>query len=797
MMLIKSISLSIKRLWSFKLYSIISIMGLSLAMAVALAIFSYTSHHASYDRFIENGENAYRLVSRLGDGNYNTSTFAALQDVIEEDVNVISSTTCHTYHSIEELDVEGEKYKIDHAIFINSSFLDFYSISLILGDYRSIDEPNMVFLTQKMADRVFPQESAIGKQVFVRSFSAHQDSLIAFTVGGIVEEMPMNSHLSYEVLFSQSGHFSPTVEAVKSRKVFAAAIYLKLREGADIEVFESGLRERAEVRLENAPGPPMEAFNFHLQPIFDIHFTAGLTGEMKPTVRESSHQVLIIIGYLILALAILNFVIMHIAKASFYRKANFMMRSMGAFKNQILFQTFSEIFISVFFSLILAIYLLASFQGLFGADYFGDFKISFFSFNFISLCLLSLLLLSLIISLIASSDLVKKESLLSEIKLKSKRKFAVILLIFQFTAVIGLIGFTLLINKQIDFIQNKDLGYNSEQTLVIKVPQNNEKINILKQELKNDKAVISAAAVRHYPGYRLQDMTFSNAEDSFPFKFGFIEADALETLDIPVIQYFHPDKERAKGGWYINETFYHQLQQKYSEEQISSSQFPVDENAEDRGEQEFLILGVIGDFHYESLHHNIESFAFHIPDDERMGFRFVLVKFFHNEAHRLIKLVEQKLAEVFPGQPVRYHFMQEEVQEQYESESVLLKLINTFSILSILIACFGLIGLSVFISEQRTKEIGIRKVNGASISEVLLLLLKDVVIWISVSFILATPLSYFAMRKWLENFAYKTDISWWIFLLSAAIAFVIALITVSWQTIKAARKNPIEALRYE
>ncbi len=797
MMLIKSIRLSITRLWSFKLYSIISIMGLSLAMAIALAIFSYTSHHASYDRFIENGENAYRLVSRLGDGTYNTSTFACIQDVIEEDVNVTSSTTCHTYHSIEEMDVEGEKYKIDHAIFINSSFLDFYSISLILGDQRNIDKPNMVFLTQKMAERVFPKESAIGKQVFVRSFTAHQDSLIGYTVGGIVEEMPMNSHLSYEVLFSQSGHFSPTVEILKARKVFGTAIYLKLREGTDIEAFESGLTESAKISLENAHGPPLDAFNFHLQPIFDIHFTAGLTGEMKSTVRKSSHQVLIIIGFLILALAILNFVIMHTAKASFYRKANFMMRLMGAFKNQILFQTFSEIFISVFISLILAIYILVTFQGLFGTDYFGDFKISFFSFNFISLCLLSLLLLSLIISLIASSDLVKKESLLSVIKLKSKRKFAVILLIFQFTAVIALIGFTLLINKQIGYIQNKDLGYNSEQVLVIQVPQNNEKISILKQELKNDKAVMNAAAGRHYPGYRLQDMTFTNAENSFPFKFGFIEADALQTLDIPVIQYFHPDREKAKGGWYINETFYHQLQQKYSEEQISSSQFPVDENAEGSSEEEFLILGIISDFHYESLHHNIESFAFHISADEKMRYRFVLVKFLYDESQRVIELVEQKLAEVFPGQPIRYHFMQEEVQEQYESESVLLKLINTFSILSILIACFGLIGLSVFISEQRTKEIGIRKVNGASINEVLLLLIKDVVIWITVSFILATPLSYFAMRKWLENFAYKTQIDWWVFLLSAAITLVIALITVSWQTFKAARRNPVDALRYE
>ena len=793
----KSFRLALRRIWSFKLYSIISIVGLGLAIAIALAIFSYTIHHASYDRFIENGENAYRLNSRYGEGTFNTNTFASFEDELASCPEVNSFTMVDANNAVEDLRVDGEKFKVNYSLFVNQSFLDFYNIPMVVGEEATINEPNMVFLTAATAEKIFPNQSAIGQKLLVRAFTGAHDSLIAYTVGGIVEEMPKTSHLQYEVLFSRAGHYKRIEDILKSRKLLGARIYVKLQEGTDVQNFESRLTSLLVPHLKGFHGPPLEAFNHHLQPVFDIHFTTGLLGEMKAGVRRSSHHILLLVGIIILALAMLNFVIMYIAKASFYRKANFIIRIMGGSKREIFMHTLMEVVISVAISMIVAFYLLVSFQHFLGMQYFGDFSISFLSYDFFSICLLLLVVVSLLISIFASYDLRKKEDLLTEVNQRSKRKIAVTLLVFQFVAVIALMGFTIMINQQLDYIHDKDLGYASENVIIIKAPQLNEKVNILKEELKKSPFLLSTAAARHYPGYKLQDMTFSNGENSFPFIFGHIDTDALETLKIPVLLYFKPAKEKADDGWYINETFYHSLQQKYSEEEIRGSSFPADEEDQDPSRIQFNILGVMRDFHYASLHSDIESFAFFIPAEGNSTNRFVLVRFQISETQNVIKLIEEKMAQIFPDQPIRYDFLEEQVQQQYESESVLMKLINTFSLLSILIACFGLIGLSVFISEQRTKEIGIRKVNGASVSEIINLLLKDVLMWISIAFLLATPLSYFAISRWLENFAYKTPIDWWIFLLSGLMALIIAIITVSWQTFKSARRNPVEALRYE
>jgi len=273
---------------------------------------------------------------------------------------------------------------------------------------------------------------------------------------------------------------------------------------------------------------------------------------------------------------------------------------------------------------------------------------------------------------------------------------------------------------------------------------------------------------------------------------------AIQTLEIKPLMYFTDAKETATNGWLINETFYNNLKSKYTDEQIATSDFPEDENQiENEADEEFIIHGVINDFHYASLHSEIGNFAFYIRNPEVRFSRFVLARFEQNKAKEVIDAVENKIAEIYPEQPIRYSFLDEELHSQYASEQVLLKLINAFSILAILVACFGLIGLSIFIMEKRTKEIGIRRVNGASVNEILYTLNKDFIKWVGIAFVIATPMAFYASQKWLQNFAYKTSLSWWIFILSGLFALLIALITVSWQTFKAARKNPVEALRYE
>ena len=304
--------------------------------------------------------------------------------------------------------------------------------------------------------------------------------------------------------------------------------------------------------------------------------------------------------------------------------------------------------------------------------------------------------------------------------------------------------------------------------------------------------------LNHYPGSKFQDMTFTTGENSFPFKFGFIDKYAIKTLNIKPLFYTTDLKENATDGWIINETFYNKLKAVYSDEQIATGNFSDNESPSDENDlTEFKIIGVVDDFHYTSLHSEIENFAFFVRGPKDRVNRYVLARFEQNKAKETIAAIHNKMEEIYPGQPIVYSFLDEQLNTQYASEQLLLKLINVFSILAIIVACLGLMGLSIFMTEKRTKEIGIRKVNGAKNKEIILLLNKDIIKWVVIAFIIGTPIAYYFSQQWLQNFAYKTDVNWWVFLSAGLLALFIALTTVSLQIVKVARRNPVEALRYE
>jgi len=349
-----------------------------------------------------------------------------------------------------------------------------------------------------------------------------------------------------------------------------------------------------------------------------------------------------------------------------------------------------------------------------------------------------------------------------------------------------------------NFIEKKKLGYTAENVIVIKVPQQNAKIDVFRNELLKIPGIINAGTGRHYPGYRFQDMNLTTEDNAFPFTFGHIDQNAIETLNIKVLRYFNEAENEATEGWLINETFYERLKNTYSEEQIANGTIPADERAEtDNGNIDFNVLGVINDFHYVSLHSEIENFAFFIPGPDSRIIRFVLARINQNKSSQVITAIENKLVEIYPGQPINYSFLNEQLKRGYASEQLLMRLINAFSILAILIASMGLMGLSIFMTEKRTKEIGIRKVNGSSVTEIVQMLNMVFIKWLALAFIIATPIAYYAAQQWLQNFAYRTPISWWIFILAGIFALFIVMLTVSWQSFKVARRNPVEALRYE
>ncbi len=797
-MIKKSIKIAFQRLLMFKAYSAINIGGLGIAMAVSLAILLFTFYHFSFDKYIPNGENSYRIITRYGDGTYNTNTFAAFDDVLGDYPEIESHTTIYNKHNIEDVFVNEAKIKSTDAVFVNKSFLDYFSIDVISGNRESINDPNTMMVTPEFASKLYPYSDPLGKTVLLRSFTANQDSLIAYTITAIIEPLPEASHIKIDMLLSQKGHFEPTVKIMKSRKVFGGVIYVKLYPHADISALEKSLQTKLEPILGAVHGPPLEAINHHLQPVSDIHFTQGLSDEKQPTIRRSSLNILLLVCFLIFAIALMNFIIMHIARSTYYRKSNLIIRSLGGNKIHLLGQTTIEVLLSVSMGFFIAISLLASLKFVLAEHFFAHWIIPFRSpaFWFISICLFFVVVV--VVSVLSSLSLFKTQTVINENVQPKGIKAAVPLVIFQFVMVIALTGFALLVNKQMNFIEHKALGYSSDNVAVIKIPQVNEKVKLFRAELLKEPSITSTATANHYPGSKFQDMTFTTGENSFPFKFGFIDKYAIQTLDIKPLFYTTDLKETATDGWIINRTFYNKLKTVFSDEQIASGDFSNNNDSSDENSlTDFKIIGVVDDFHYTSLHAEIESFAFFVRGPKDRVNRYVLARFEQNKAKETIASIHKKMEEIYPSQPIVYSFLNEQLNAQYASEQLLLKLINAFSILAIIVASLGLMGLSIFMTEKRTKEIGIRKVNGAKNNEIILLLNRDIIKWVAIAFIIATPLTFYFSQQWLQNFAYKTTVSWWIFLSAGLLALLIALTTVSLQIIKVARRNPVEALRYE
>ncbi len=797
-MILQSLKIGIRRLINHKSYSTINIVGLGVAVSVSLIILAYSFHHFSFDKYVPNSENSYRLITRYGDGSYNANTFACFDEILPEFTAVESHTICYSIHNIQDIFVGEKEIGVKEAIITDESFIDFFSPRMLEGNKQSLNEPNTMLVTPMMANKISTSADVIGQRIGLRSFTANQDSLIYYTITGIIEPVPDESHMGYDILLSSTGHFSPTVKMLKNRKVFGSSIYVKLNPSADIAAIETNLNAKAEALIGTQHGPPLNAFSHQFQALTDIHFTPNTNVELRPVVRRSTLNILLMVGFLILAIATINFVNMYIARNTFQRKELSIVRFLGGNKLHLFGNMVSELIISIIISMALALLLLIIFNVSMANHFFGAWQISLLNNQFIVIAGFLFLFVVVATSIFMGINLLKTTQ--TNVLSNPSRKYNSItpLVIFQFILVIALMGFTILINKQMYFIENKDLGYMAQNILVVRAPQTNTKINILREELLKESCIVSVSTAHHYPGYRLQDMNFTTGDNSFPFKFGSIDSNTIETLNIKPIKYFTEAKGKAINGWMINETFYNNLKSYYTEEQIAASDFPeYEEQSEFDARQKFVILGVISDFNYASLHSNIENFSFYIRDTQENPNRFLLARFDQKQRRSVINAMEQHMAKIYPGQPINYSFLDEQLNDQYNSEQTLLKLINSFSMLSILIGCLGLIGLSIFISEKRTKEIGIRKVNGATISEILVLLNRNFVKWVAIAFVIATPIAYYAMQKWLENFAYKTELNWWIFALAGLLALAIALLTVSFQSWKAATKNPVQSLRYE
>jgi putative ABC transport system permease protein len=535
-------------------------------------------------------------------------------------------------------------------------------------------------------------------------------------------------------------------------------------------------------------------YKWYAQPLVKIHFDR----EVKPVTESSGNKsymlIFSIIAIFILVIACINYMNMSTARSAKRAKEVGIKKALGSNRNFLILQFLSESVLVTLIALVLALLLikllLPEFNNLIEKqlvfDYFSNFKT-------IPLMLAFGIGIGIIAGsypafFLASHNPVKilngiNKSEGGNAKLRSG------LVIFQLIVSIGLFSGAFFISKQLSFLQNKDLGFNKENLLIInKANYLGKQLSSFKNELLAQQSILKITSSSSIPGrFNASNSYFHHSvDDTRGINTFWSDCDFLRTYEIELTQgrFFEEGNQFNDKSVVLNETAIKQLN---IEDPIGKQIYSGTKSEENS----LTIIGVIKDFNSLSLHEKMSPFVLLSGDGEYLSIRI------SGDIGQNLKLIEQTWDKFANGQILDYVFFDEDFGRLYKAESRTRKIVSIFSALAILIACLGLLALAAFVAEQRTKEIGIRKVNGAKISEVLLILNKDFVKWVIIAFVIATPIAYYTMNNWLENFAYKTSLSWWIFALAGLLALGIALLTVSWQSWRAATRNPVEALRYE
>ena len=368
------------------------------------------------------------------------------------------------------------------------------------------------------------------------------------------------------------------------------------------------------------------------------------------------------------------------------------------------------------------------------------------------------------------------------------------LLVGQITVVIILLSSTFLVNKQMNFINQKPLGFDKENVVVLQIKDLAKDPSVFAAELRKQSQVQSVGFTAQYFGYPAQSYNLEDYGIDGTAEFVFAKYDYLKTMRIKLLENWINASADMVEGLIINEHLYKRLIERHASMEALNAYLQSQEL--EPGQIRVKIVGVAKDFNYSSAHEAIGDFMFLLGESNNRA-RFTHVRLAKGNIVEAMAAIRKVWDNYYPGQEFAYFFLDENIARQYKAEVILGRILSTFSLLGILISIIGLSALSLYISQQRTKEIGVRRVNGAQVSEILIMLNRDFVKLVLIAFVIGTPIAYYAMSKWLESFAYKTELSWWIFALAGLLALGIALLTVSFQSYKAATRNPVEALRYE
>ena len=783
-----------RNLLHHKGFSFINILGLALGLACCLLMFLYVQFEWSFDKFHKEGDQVFRVTSIFhtdaGDQNL-TMTPNSIGPLMQRTYSEVEKS-CRVYPSRMLITHKGISFKEDNVLYADSTFFDLFSFKLLKGfPSQALIDPNSIILTPAIANKYFGEEDPIGKILYSSTDSS------AYMVSAIIEKAPRNSHLTYEIIlpFHSSKWMS-------EEDGFFPANYQTYVLLNDPEAQAGIIQKLPDLILAHSDKETADFLDFSIQPLKEVYLNSTHL-ESARGIRISDLRYLYLLGgiaLLILVIACINYINLTTARSVDRAKEVGLRKVIGAQRSQVFGQFIGE-------TAMVAI--LASALGLiiayFALPYFNDLtqrsltlsdllQPSFFKV-FFGVLIIASLLAGLYPSLVLSNFQpisVLRGSFKHTSKGSLLRKG---LVISQFIISTCLIVGAIVINKQLQFIQDKKLGYDKEHTLILPVDSKvRQNLTGLTERLAQNPQIVSSTVCTHPPhliegGYSLTPKNTGNDEEKSVVAMA-VDHNFLNTLDLSLVAGSNFLPKHAEG-----ETYVFMLNEKLVESIGWTPEEAIGQEVALHG-REGRVQGVIQDFHFASLEEPIGPLVLY-NIIESWTQQQILTKVIPGDVPQQLEGIRRIWNEVVVHRPFEYQFLDQEFNKLYDSEQRNRKIANTFAALALFIASLGLFGLASHTTMQRTKEIGIRKIIGASIPSILYMLSKEYLKLIGISLVIGIPLAYFLGNQWLEGFAYHISFNWWWPILALGIITLITVISISQQTLKAARSNPVEALRYE
>jgi putative ABC transport system permease protein len=789
-----------------KAYSIINISGLAIGMACFIFIILYIKYELSYDKFHENSEQIFRIdlkqdFTRTDSDLYNT-TPAPLAEVLKSDYPEIDYVTRLRKEPRDPLILSGENSYLEEKFFYaDPDFLEMFSFPLISGNPETaLNTPYSIILTERIAHKYFGIENPIGKEITVNQ--KHQQQ--PYTITGVIEDAPLNTHFRFNLLASFSTLYSQQNTRDQSHSLHWNAAgfftYIKLKKNTSPQTFEASLADVVKKYRGND-----SKIRYTLEPIERIHLYQNWKRDIDDNGDIRYIYLYAAIGFFLLLIACFNYINISTAQSVKRAKEVGLRKVVGANRAQLLNQFLTESLIFSFLGFCLAILIVELVLPLFQSYIGKEIHISIFTDIKMFLSLLGILLFAgciagaypaFLISAFQPTQILKG---VAGRKSKSIFSFRNALVIFQFVISAILIIGTITIYNQLHYMKNKKLGLKKDHIVTITVLDEHLQKNYSSffNELSSNPRIIDVSASQSLlPGSSgSSNYDCDGKKDTDLSLMRGIRADYrfARLYEIPVMlgsNYPEKDNSSSKSYFLLNRTAFKSL----GWESAIGRRFGWN----DTGKEDGQIIGVVEDFHFFTLHSAIEPLAIELVGShlEDWKARYFSIKISSRDIPGTLSFIEKKWKQ-HSLYPLQLEFFDSRIDLMYRDEQKFGQLFNLFAFIAILIGCTGLYGLTLSSVEQCIKEIGIRKVLGASISQINNLLTKEIVVCILVANLISWPIALYVMNKWLEDFAYRIEITWWMFALAGGIALVIALATVSFQAIKAATANPVESLRYE